>query len=417
MLLNNSERETAMIKVSIIVPVYNSEKYLRRCLDSIIGQTLKEIEIICVNDGSTDSSPQILEEYANEDSRIKVMHKENGGAGSARKAGESLAQGQYLGYVDSDDWVEPEMYERLYKSACDNNVEIVTSGYFYEGDYVTVHFDMVDAGIYRDDGITCLRDSTFYRMEKKGPGLSAYLFCKLFAKNLVSRLKYMVPDSITMAEDKMFLLSCILECNSAMVLKEAYYHYMINPSSVVHTINRNYLLNVNEVYQYLLKLYQHPNFTENMRIQSELFVTNLLVKGINTFLGFHVRNLLWFDPYWLDKIPGGSRVVLYGSGEAGRKCRQQLLSRKNLYFAGCIDFCHEYVKDTVLNVQAPELLKTMHFDYIVITIKNPAKAKEIRTQLEELGVSQEKILWFEQNDLFWRYAEAEGLLTNMEKET
>lgn len=97
--------------VSIIIPVYKVEKYLCRCLDSVIGQTLKNIEIICVDDGSPDNCPRILDEYADIDSRIKVIHQHNGGLSAARNAGLELATASYIGFVDSDDWIEPETYE------------------------------------------------------------------------------------------------------------------------------------------------------------------------------------------------------------------------------------------------------------------------------------------------------------------
>jgi len=113
------------IEVSIIIPVYNVEKYLSQCLDSIINQTLKEIEIICVNDGSTDSSPQILEEYALKDERIKIIKQENNGVGASRKAGLEFANGEYIAFVDSDDWVELDTYEKLYKNAISNNSDVV----------------------------------------------------------------------------------------------------------------------------------------------------------------------------------------------------------------------------------------------------------------------------------------------------
>jgi glycosyltransferase involved in cell wall biosynthesis len=109
-----------MPKVSIVIPVYNVEKYLRQCLDSVVNQTLKDIEIICVNDGSTDNSLQILEEYANKDDRIKIINKDNGGLSSARNAGLEIATGVYIGFVDSDDYIEIETYNEAYKLTSNN---------------------------------------------------------------------------------------------------------------------------------------------------------------------------------------------------------------------------------------------------------------------------------------------------------
>ena len=99
--------------LSVIIPVYNTEAYLKRCLDSVLGQTYKNIEVICVNDGSTDNSLQILKDYEKKDKRVLVIDKENGGVVSARKAGIKAASGEYCTYVDSDDWIEPNMYESI----------------------------------------------------------------------------------------------------------------------------------------------------------------------------------------------------------------------------------------------------------------------------------------------------------------
>ena len=114
-----------MAKVSVIIPVYNVEKYLRKCLESVVNQTLKDIEIICVNDGSTDSSALILDEYARNDNRIKVYTQENQGQGAARNMALELAQGDYIAFVDSDDWLEVSALEELYKFITEKGAEAV----------------------------------------------------------------------------------------------------------------------------------------------------------------------------------------------------------------------------------------------------------------------------------------------------
>ena len=115
-------------KISIIVPIYNVEKYLPKCIDSIINQTLENIEIILVNDGSTDSCAEIIESYANKDNRIKVIHKKNGGQSSARNMGLDIAKGEYIGFVDSDDWLHYDMYENMYKSIKKVNSDLCVCG-------------------------------------------------------------------------------------------------------------------------------------------------------------------------------------------------------------------------------------------------------------------------------------------------
>lgn len=116
-------------RISIIVPVYNVEKYLTRCIDSILAQTYQNIEVILVNDGSTDSSPAICDEYAQKDARISVIHKENGGLSSARNAGLDAATGEYIGFVDSDDFIAPDMYANLLKTLDSDKVGIANCMY------------------------------------------------------------------------------------------------------------------------------------------------------------------------------------------------------------------------------------------------------------------------------------------------
>ena len=124
--------------ISIILPVYNTAPYLRRCINSIINQTYKNLEVICIDDGSTDGSELILDEYAVCDTRIKVIHKQNGGESSARNIGLKMMTGQYIGFVDCDDWVEANMYERLLSVAIQKDVDMVASPWFKDTDEESV---------------------------------------------------------------------------------------------------------------------------------------------------------------------------------------------------------------------------------------------------------------------------------------
>ena len=120
-----------MAKVSVVVPIYNVEQYLRQCLDSVVNQTLKDIEIICVNDGSKDSSLDIIMEYVNKDTRVKVIDKPNSGYGHSMNCGFDMVTGEYIGIVESDDYAELDMFEKLYNCAKENDLDVCKSGFFY----------------------------------------------------------------------------------------------------------------------------------------------------------------------------------------------------------------------------------------------------------------------------------------------
>lgn len=399
-----------MVLVSVIVPVYNTEKYLACCLDSVLAQTLKEIEIICVDDGSTDSSLDILREYAAKDKRIRLLHKENGGLVSARKAGVQAASGQYIGYVDSDDWIEPKMYEKLYGYAVRDQADLVSSGYFFEGNYITTHYDGVPEGLYDAEQMAGLREHAIYNIKTRDVGIRGSLCCKLFLAEKFKEVQLSIPEEITMSEDKLCILTYLLCCDRVSVRKEAFYHYMIHQESMVHTSDSGYLLKVNAVYQYFMKLYSHPFFTKNMRMQAELYITELLYKGINSRIGFENQNLLWIDPYWLEKIPHGARVVLYGGGDLGSAYQRQLEGRADLWLVGWIDFAWKRFTGSSQDIAAPDSILQTEYDVLVITIKNPSKACEVKEQLMKIGVPQDKICWFEQKEIYWKCAEANGWL-------
>lgn len=151
-------------------------------------------------------------------------------------------------------------------------------------------------------------------------------------------------------------------------------------------------------------------FTKNMRMQAELYITELLYRGINSRMGFENQNLLWIDPYWLEEIPHGARVVLYGGGDLGSAYKRQLDSRTDLSLAGWVDFAWKRFAGSSLDIAEPESILPTEYDVLVITIKNPSKASEVKEQLMKIGVPQNKIRWFEQKEIYWKYAEANGWL-------
>lgn len=396
--------------ISVIIPVYNTVDYLEQCIYSITNQTYRNLEIICIDDGSTDGSAEKLDELASLDERIRVVHKENGGATSARKAGVEIATGAYIGCIDSDDWIDENMYESLYNIAISQNVDLVTCGYYLEGSYTTIHMDTVEEGLYDKTQIQKLRDRTIYNMNCRETGLRGSLGCKLFRTDIFRKVQLAIPDELILAEDKMCLLAYMLECNSAYVLKKALYHWVIHSNSMSHMNRNDYLLKINSVYNYLIDIYKHPNFSSEMRTQAEIYITELIFLGINKRMGFKNRNMIWIDPYWMEKIPKNSKIALYGGGELGEKYKKQLEhTRPDILLVGCIDLQYEKLSNEYLKVSNPNELCNWNYDFVVITIKNKGKALSTKEELIALGVENKKIIWCEQPEAYWKYIEAEGI--------
>ena len=218
-------------KISIIIPAYNIENYISATLDSVLAQSYKNIEVIVVNDGSTDKTGEIIDSYAEKDSRIKAIHKENGGVSSARIAGINASSGEWIGFVDGDDFVEQEMFEHLLKNALDNNADISHCGYqmvFPDGHidmyYNTGRKETVD----KDRGISELISGNY---------IEPSLCCKLFRHDVVIGFEksHLWDSSIRINEDLLMNYILFSKAESSIYEDKPFYHYVLRKGSAATT--------------------------------------------------------------------------------------------------------------------------------------------------------------------------------------
>jgi glycosyltransferase involved in cell wall biosynthesis len=218
-----------MPKVSVIVPIYNNEKYLEQCLNSICSQTLEDIEIILVNDGSTDSSPAICDKFAQKDNRIKVIHKENAGLGVAYNIGIDTAVGDYIGFVESDDFIDPHMYNDLYNLAQRNNVDIVKSTWFEYSENAT----------YKN---SCLANFNSYEVINP-PSFGWLLLLQFSVWSAIYKTDFIKGKNIRYLEtagasyqDIGFSYKALTQAESLVLTNDAYYYYRNdNPNSSIQS--------------------------------------------------------------------------------------------------------------------------------------------------------------------------------------
>ena len=223
------------IKVSVVVPVYKVEKYLKRCVDSILNQTLNEIEIILVDDGSPDKCGEICDSFEEIDNRIKVVHKSNGGLSSARNAGINVASGEYIGFVDSDDDIDINMYEKMYSAALKHKVDFVMCDYqrILENNNSFNKSLSIDSGFYDKEKI---RSDIFPALIMGsnidyGPLLSVCL-C-LYKRQFLADNSITFANDVKWSEDNLFSAIVGYKCNSFYYLKTEYlYHYYSNPGTI-----------------------------------------------------------------------------------------------------------------------------------------------------------------------------------------
>lgn len=386
-----------MPSISIIIPVYNTAEYLPKCLNSVLQQTLNDIEIICVNDGSTDGSLSILEEYAKKDKRITIINKTKGGPLSARKAGIEKVTTEYVGFVDSDDYIDDCMFQEMFEIAVENSVDIVLTGYKLEGLYTTTHFDSLKEGIHVDD-IQHIRENCIFNKKELNWSMNGSVWSRIFKTSLIRPIMKCMPSNLDIAEDRACFIRCLLSCNSLYFIKKAYYHYVIRESSLSHKGDSEYPERVGRFYNYMKSQFSHPNCTDSVRKQIELYVISLLVSGINIRMGFENKNLLRIDPVWMKEIPKSAKVLFYGGGELGDQYKRQLSNmRKDVTI----------IKDC--GFEMPAYDDFVGCDVVVIGIKNEERAMEVKAAMIVEGIPESKILWTPQPEFFWKYAEAEGL--------
>ena len=235
-----------MADISIIVPVYNVEDLLPRCIDSLLKQTKRNIEIILVDDGATDRSGEICDEYAKMSEKIRVVHKPNGGLTSAWKAGVEAAEGLYFGFVDSDDWIDEDMYKRMWECACKYNSDIVVCG---------LVFDYEDPSIPKRNEISSFEKEYYSRKELEelfpnlindgrffGRMLQPARVTKIYRRELVEKNMDLCKEEVSVGEDMQLTLPAILDAKSLSVVKDFYpYHYWFNQKSMTGKYDPNYL--------------------------------------------------------------------------------------------------------------------------------------------------------------------------------
>ena len=270
-----------MVKVSVIIPVYNVENYLKECLDSVVNQTLTDIEIICINDGSTDCSLSILESYANSDNRFKIISKENEGQGSARNVGLNCSSGEYIYFMDADDYIDLNMFTELYKNAISNNSDIVVSK-------IARFNDGSDEINYNNPGFNFekifkkvdFENFTFNYKDIKKYVLNASFapWMKLFKRSFLIDNNLNFPEGIAF-EDVVFHVKTFLEAKRISFSPNYFYYYRNNPNSTMNTAENGFdIFKIIYMVEDYLKVNKLSNeFKEEFEFFKVTQITNYLI--------------------------------------------------------------------------------------------------------------------------------------------
>lgn len=269
--------------LSIIVPIYKVEPYLHQCIDSILAQTFEDFELILVDDGSPDNCPAICDEYATLDKRIKVIHKPNGGLVSTRKAGLRVARGEYVGFVDGDDWIESDMFSSLCQAAKQYITDIIICDVIHSyPDKKIRHVQPIKPGLYDKNSMErfvypyMLYSGIFFKF-----GLHPSVCNKIFRRYLLENNLYRVSETIQIGEDAACTYPCLLDANSIYIMNNRYlYYYRQIPSSITKCYDSEYLKNILELYDLMRDINREKNIYD-MTEQLCYYLSFLVIAAVN----------------------------------------------------------------------------------------------------------------------------------------
>lgn len=396
MLRREDKMNNEKFKVSIVVPVYNTERYLHRCLKSICNQNLREIEIILVNDGSYDNSGKICDEYSVLDTRVHVIHKTNGGLISARQAGLAVASADYIGFVDSDDWIEPDMYQTLYEMAVYNGADIVAEGIVEDnGGECWNSQNLLSEGRYGTAeereriymGMISCKD--FFCM-----GIQPYLCNKLIRRELALLHMDKIPQSIRVGEDAAAVYPLLAQAGTIVLSDTTHYHYCHRSTSMMlgnRQEEREYE-NAVMLHSFLGKAFAEAGIYEVMREQLRRYtVNNLLTRAYGKFAEIDRESALF--PF-VD-VSQNDSFVIYGAGAFGKAVYQYAVGRKGLKVEAWIDQKAAAYRKLGLDVSGLDDIQIDSKHKIIVAVFSEAVYWKIREKLIEKGVALDQIKWID----------------------
>ena len=378
--------------ISIIVPIYKIDRFIGVCIESILNQTYRNLEIILVDDGSPDRCPEICDLYARKDSRIKVIHKQNGGLVSACKAGILAAQGEYIGYVDGDDWISPGFYESLYTSIEDCNADVAIAGFsrdlFDKRDTI---LNSIPSGVYVGLSIESLKK----HMISQGPffthGITTYLWNKLFRREVIVQHQLACDESITIGEDAAVTYPTLMDCTKIVITDNCDYHYRQREDSMLKQSS-----NYREEYMRLLSLYNfmkqelasYPERYNLLQQTEDLILSTYIIRSGGT-LDCSEPGL---DIFPFKKELEGENIIVYGAGTFGQQLVRRIRIENTCNIVAWIDNDYWEYRRCCMDVDPIEEINKYDFDKILIAKLSDSAIKEIKNLLMNHGIDESRIL-------------------------
>lgn len=397
------------LKLSIIVPVYNAEKYIVRCIESIIQQKRKDMEVILINDGSTDASGELCDKYAAQyadeyagncadnytdkypakHGQIRVIHQENKGVLESRKRGVEAAKGEYVTFVDSDDWIEEGLLREFIRAVeTMDDIDLVVSGLTCDkGRFKFRKCGSLPPGTYHvaEERIS---ERMLYNWTAGEMGLAGYACGKLFRRDLLAGVIRDVDQGIVHGEDYAWFFSFVPLARRIVVIDCFLYHYRMHEKSTSTSFNMESFTQLQALKNYFNKQVKKQRIGDKNQAGVNQLVWGGLMHALREVYGLSVGYIF---PYEL--VKAGSKVVIYGAGVVGRCYYNCLKSGSYAEVAALVDKNWSGMTDTAYEVCPPDRILEVSYDVVIIAVEPEELYGNIRAELKELGVEDEKIIW------------------------
>lgn len=379
------------IQLSIIVPVYNREKTIKKCLESICVQKLENIEIIVVDDGSTDETAKIIKGVQELNSEIKYYYINNSGAFNARKYGVKKAIGKYITFVDSDDWIEDDIYLD-FSAPMGENVDFISYGLIFNK-YIDRPYDgntllnSIDEGYYYSNN--SFIDKMIFDVSYRKAGINQSLCTKIIKREIIQEAMNYVTRKLTFGDDAVVVFAAALKANSFYFSNNHKYHYVIQNESITSNISSdtfNCILNLKKELEGLSKFINNKIDINKQILRYLQHIINISVSKM-----FDVQ-ILQSCTYNIDFLRN-KNILIYGAGEYGEKFYKTISSEPDIKTIGWIDALKSGKVIRNIKIDSPDNINNYEFDYIVIAVKTEEFSNKIKNTLIENKVDESKIKW------------------------
>lgn len=372
--------------ISIIVPIYMIDRYLGICIESIINQTYKNLEVILVDDGSKDRCSEICDLYAKKDSRIRVIHKSNGGLVSARKEGLRESNGEYISYVDGDDWIGPGFIESLYSSITTTDSDTACAGQSRDLFGKSARFtNPYPSGVYEGEGLRELWKNMISYGSYYRPGITTYVWNKLFKREVLYSSQLAVDPNISIGEDGAVTYPSLLNCKRVMLTENTAYHYRQREDSMLKQ-RSDYSAEAEKLkclYEYMTKLKAPDGINYKEQVIDYVLSIAIMRSG----------GRLPGDTYsTFDTAYFGKKVIVYSAGTFGQQLINRFRETKHCSVVGWIDDDYWEYRRCCLDVDSVESITKTDFDYVLIASVDSLFSNKAAERLMDYGIERSKIL-------------------------